>query len=102
MSKEETIRFTALGCDVRYEINGDGTHEQLWFDDVMLVDSFGEVGPYRSKKWQESLILHGAARSAVWQKLLREHAEYLLADALRGIPRLYEEINKELILPTYD
>ena len=91
MSKSERINFTVLGCDVTYEVNGSGTHEQLWFDDVMLVDASGEVGPYRGRKWQESLLLHGAARSAVWVRLMREHAESLLASELRGIPELYQQ-----------
>ena len=94
MSKEERIVFQALGLEVCYEINGTGTHEQLWFGKNLLIDASGEVGCYKDEAWQMSLLLRGAARRAVWDKLLREHAESLLASELLGIRDLYKQLNE--------
>jgi hypothetical protein len=94
MKMAEIINFTVLGANVRYEINDRGNHEELWFDDIKLVDSSGDMGVFGSKAWQDTLSLSGAAFTAAQHKVLKDHAEFLLSEELRSIPKLYRAIEE--------
>jgi hypothetical protein len=94
MKMAKIVNFTVLGANVRYEINDRGNHEELWFDDIKLVDSSGDMGVYGSKEWQATLILSGAACIAAQHKVLKDHAEFLLSEEIRSIPGLYRAIEE--------
>ena len=88
---ETKIRFIALGRIVEYTINDIGNHETLEFDGILLEDSSGEVGPYRSGQWAAASLLHGASRASAESRVLQDHATGLLADILRRVPELYAD-----------
>jgi hypothetical protein len=94
MKMAVTINFTVLGANVRYEINDTGTHEELWFDDISLVDSSGDLGVFGSREWKNTLLLSGSARAASQRKILKDHAEFLLSEEIRSIPEIYKSIEK--------
>ena len=92
---ETKIKFIALGRIVEYTINNVGNHETLEFDGILLEDSSGDVGPYRSGQWAGANLLHGASRASAEYRVLQDHAEGLLADILRRVPELYADIDNE-------
>lgn len=79
---ETTIHFKALGRNASYSVNDLGSSERLEFDGVVISESFGEVGPYRGHEWGRSQLLYGAAKRGAEYRVLHEHAEWLLSEAL--------------------
>jgi len=75
----DKIRFEVLGQPVEYQVNNAGTHEMLSFGTTCLVDVSGDVGPYRTPAWKRTFILSGAAQAQARRKVLRAHAENMLA-----------------------
>ncbi len=78
----DKVEFDVLGGTVEYSI-GNG-HEMLYFDDHLLIDMSGDVGPFIgwADQWNDIRRLSGAAFVRSKDALLKAHAESLLADLL--------------------
>ena len=86
---QHIVEFNALGKMVRCETNDNGTHVELWFDEVQLLDASGQCF-----EWEPVGHLHGAVREAAIAKQLKQYAENQLASLLVEIPNLYRRIGE--------
>lgn len=79
----ESITFTVLGRICEYECNDTGSREVLTFDGRLIADNSGQCGPFYGSAWRRPYdTLTGAAQRAALDKILRDYAESLLADAV--------------------
>jgi hypothetical protein len=88
-----TIKFTALGAEVVYELCDKGKREELRVNDEIITDTWGDVGAWGEDYQMAICGLSGAAKASAEARYLRRRAESLLISQLFSLREQVKELS---------